>query len=251
MATAFYGDYNPSRSAKNAAIAQLPYLSSTEWAEIRRDTAAVSQDYLFVRRPKYYFGGFFGTRPTTNISAGAGFLWHPSAGIVVHSGHGAAFCWGTVASNGPDALTSLAATYQVSGAGWSGGRTNPGAGTVVVSYKRFDATVSTTLTLSRDEVVRAVTAPGAATEQIPLVLLPSDTVRFANGTTAPYDQNTTASATGLTIKRGATTITITWGQQASATLSTTGRTFFRDGRRRNHMLRIPHGGTLTTHIAIS
>jgi hypothetical protein len=251
MATAFYGDYSPSRSAKNAAIAQLPYLSSTEWAEIRRDTAAVAQDYLFVRRPKYYFGGFFGTRPTTNVSAGPGFLWHPVAGIVVHSGHGDAFCWGTVAASGPDALTSLAATYQVNGGTWGGGRTNPGAGPVVVSYKRFDGTVSTVLTLGRDEVVRAVTAPGAATEQIPLVLLPSDTVRFANGTIAAYGQNTTASTTALTITRGAATVTITWGQQAAATLSTTARTFFRDGRRRNHMLRISHGGTLTTRIAFS
>jgi hypothetical protein len=76
-------------------------------------------------------------------------------------------------------------------------------------------------------------------------------VRFANGTIAAYGQNTTASTTALTITRGAATVTITWGQQAAATLSTTARTFFRDGRRRNHMLRISHGGTLTTHIAFS
>jgi hypothetical protein len=255
MAQRFMGDYWPTRAEKDAAIAQLPYLSSTEWAEVRRDDqvpVSKKQQYLFVRRPKYYFGAFFGTRPVVvsgGISSGPGFLWHPAAGIVVHGGRGdATTCWATIASSGADALTSLDASYQIAGAGWGGGRTNPGASAVVVSQSRSDGSVPTTLTLSRDAVIRAVKAGGAATEQIPLVLLPSDAVSFANGVTAPYNQNTTATTNGLTIRRGATTITITWSQQATATLSTTGTTYFRDARRRLHLLRIPHGGSLTTAI---
>jgi hypothetical protein len=252
------GDYWPSQAAKNAAIASLPYLSSTEWAEVRRDTlvpVSKKQQYLFVRRPKYYFGAFYGTRPTVvdgGVSSGPGFLWHPSAGIVVHGGRGnATFTWSTIASAGSDALTSLDASYLIGTAAWGGEHRSPGADSVVVRQSRSDGSVPTTLTLSRDAVIRAVNAGGSATEQIPLVLQPSDTVRFANGTTVPYNGNSSASTNGLTIKRGSTTITITWSASASASVTTTGTTFFKDARRRLHMLRIPHGGSLTTTIAFS
>jgi hypothetical protein len=254
----FMGDYWPSQAAKNAAIASLPYLSSTEWAEVRRDNlvpVAKKQQYLFVRRPKYYFGAFYGTRPTVvsgGVSSGPGFLWHPSAGIVVHGGRGdATYTWSSIASAGSDALTSLDASYLIGTGAWGGEHRSPGADSVVVHQSRSDGSVPTTLTLSRDAVIRAVSAGGSATEQIPLVLLPSDTVRFANGTTVPYNGNSSASTNGLTIKRGSTTITITWSATASASVTTTGTTFFKDARRRLHMLRIPHGGTLTTTIAFS
>jgi hypothetical protein len=250
MALLFYGDRLPTNAEKSAAIAQLPYLSSTEWAEIRR-ASLVSQDYVFVRRPTYYFGGFFGTRPTTSMRTGTGFLWHPTAGTIVHSQQTDAECWGTVASTGPDASTSLSATYLLNGAAWNGARVSPGTAPVAVNYQRFDGTVATTLTLARDAVTRAVRATSAATEQIPLILLPGDAVTFANGTTAGFNRTTSAATTGLTIRRGAAVITISWGTTLNATLSATTRTYFRDAARRLHVLRIPHGGTLTTRIAVA
>jgi hypothetical protein len=81
--------------------------------------------------------------------------------------------------------------------------------------------------------------------------VPGDVVTFANGATAPYNATTSATATGLTIRRGPTVITITWDRTATATLTTSTRTYFRDGRRRVHVLRIPHGGQLRTTIAIA
>jgi hypothetical protein len=251
MALLAYGDYQPSRAEKTAAIAQLPYLRSTDWAEIRRDSL-VTQDYVFVRQPNYYFGAFFGTRPTTNPSTGAGFLWHPLAGIVVHSGHGAEFSWGTTASNGSDTQTSASATYQIGGASWNGGRRDGlGGSSVVVQHKRYDGSVPTTLTLATGSVTRAVNAGGSATEQIPLVLRPSDTVTWGTGASAPHNATSSANTTSLTIHRGAVTVAITWDHQATATLSGTSRTFFSNQLRRTHMLRIPHGGQLTTRIAVS
>jgi hypothetical protein len=246
----FYGERLPSNAEKSAAIANLPYLRATEWAEVRR-ASLVSQDYVFVRRPGYYFGGFIGTRPTTTMRSGTGFLWHPTAGTIVHSQQTNTECWGTVAGNGPDSSTSLAATYLLGTAGWNGARVNPGTAAVVVNYRRLDNTVQTSLTLARDAVTRAVQANSAATEQIPLVLLPTDTLTFANGAAGRFGQTTTANTTGLTIRRGAATITITWGTARNATLSSTTRTYFRDAQRRLHVLRIPHTGALTTRIAVS
>ena len=250
MALLFYGDRLPSTAEKQAAITQLPYLRSTEWAEVRRDSL-VKQDYLFVRRPGYYFGGFFGTRPTTVMRSGTGFLWHPTAGIIVHGQQTDAECWGTVASNGPDAATSLAADYFVGASSWNGVRVNPGTAAVMVRYRRFDATVSTDLTIARDALTRAVRANSAATEQIPLVLRPGDTMTFADGTSARFGATTSATTTALTIRRGTAVITISWNVPATATLSSTARTYFRDQSRRLHILRIPHGGQLTTRIAVT
>jgi hypothetical protein len=249
MALLFYGDGLPSAAQKQAAIAQLPYLRSTEWAEVRRDTV-VKQDYLFVRRPSYYVGGFFGTRPTTTMRTGTGFLWHPTAGTVVHGQQSDTGCWGTVTATGPDAATSLAADYQIGGTTWNGARTAPGGADVVIRYRRFDSAVSTDLTLARGAVTRAVRASSAATEQVPLVLLPSDIVTFANGVTVTYGASASATTTGLTIRRGGVLISITWDRAAPASVTATSRTYLRDQRRRIHVLRIAHSGQLTTRIAM-
>jgi hypothetical protein len=97
----------------------------------------------------------------------------------------------------------------------------------------------------------ASTSLAAATEQIPLILLPTDTLTFANGTTGRFGQTTTANTTGLTIRRGAATITIAWATARNASLSSTTRAYFRNAQRRLHVLRIPHTGALTTRIAVS
>ncbi|MDT5036245.1 MAG: hypothetical protein QOE03_1430, partial [Micromonosporaceae bacterium] len=215
--------------------------------EIRRDTA-VKQDYLFVRRPAYYLGSFFGTRPSTMMRSG--FLWHPSAGTIVHSQQTDTECWATVAGNGPDASINLTATYQLAGAAWNGAHITPGASAFTVNYQRFDATVTTVLTLARDGVTRAVRSSTAASEQIPLMLLPTDTITFSNGTAAQYNQSSNASATRMTIRRGAATITISWGSQLTASFTPTTRTFLRDAQRRIHVLRIPHSGAFRARRAV-
>jgi hypothetical protein len=75
-----------------------------------------------------------------------------------------------------------------------------------------------------------------------------DEVVFSDGTRVPYNESRTATADGLTIKRGRSTITITWSGTRPASLSTSTRTYLRDQRRRVHVVRIPHDGTLATTI---
>jgi hypothetical protein len=100
-------------------------------------------------------------------------------------------------------------------------------------------------------VTRAVRSNTPATEQIPLMLLPSDTLTFSNGAAARYGQSSSAFASSLTIRRGAATIVISWEFTLQVSLTSTSRTFLRDAQRRIHALRIPHGGQLATKIALS
>ncbi|GAA0794387.1 hypothetical protein [Spirilliplanes yamanashiensis] len=249
VAHATYPERLPSRAAKQAAVARLPYLRSTDFAEVR-DDELTGQQYLYVRRPGYYLGAFFGPRPTTTVKAGPGFLWHPAAGTLVHAQQTTTGAWGTATGGVPDAASTLTAEYLHGTARWTGARITPGGTPVVVRY-RTTTGVATTLTLDRTGLTRAVRAPGAATEQVPLVLLPTDTVTFADGTPVGYDTNAGATATGLVLRRGATTLTVSWGTPLAATVGTSSRTYLRDGRRRVHVLRVPHGGSLDVRYAVS
>jgi hypothetical protein len=248
---ATYPDAFPTNAQKAAAIAQLPYLTSTDWAEVRRDTLT-NQQYLYSRRPNYYVGAFFGTRQGDSVRAGTGFLWTPAAGTVIHSQQTNTGAWGTVLSGGvPDSANNLSATYQVGTSTWSGSRVVPGANAVKVVYRTSNNSVVTTLTLNRTSLVRSVRATGAATEQVPLVLMPTDTVTWSSGANVTYNTNSSANATRLTVKRGTSTIVISWGTARAATVSTSSRTYLKDAKRRIHVLRIPHGGTLDVTYTIS
>ncbi|WP_189888969.1 hypothetical protein [Streptomyces xantholiticus] len=76
---------------------------------------------------------------------------------------------------------------------------------------------------------------------IPLVVHPTDRVTFTDGTKAPYGSAATATADGLTLRCGRTTVLIRWEVPRPASLTATPTTFLRDGARRAHALRIPHG----------
>jgi hypothetical protein len=227
-----YGERLPSRDAKRAAIARIPYLRRDNFTELRRDEIE-NQDYLYVRRPGFYLGAFFGTRAGSAVKAGTGFLWHPRAGTIIHSQQTATGCWGTVRAGNADSDSNLTAEYRSKD---------------LVHYRTTDSSVVTELITGCSHVTRRVTAISAATEQVPLVLQPGDEVVFSNGTVVPYNESGTATADGLTIRRGRTTIAITWTGARAASLSTSTRTYLRDQRRRIHMLRIPHDGSLETTI---
>jgi hypothetical protein len=232
IAHAPYGEALPTRAAKQAAIARIPYLLRDHFTELRRDPVE-NQDYLYVRRPGLYLGAFFGTRPGGPVKAGTGFLWHPDAGTVIHSQQTSTGCWATVRAGQADAESNLVAEYPSKD---------------LVRYRTADGSVATDLIIGDTFVTRRVTANTAATEQIPLVLQPGDQVAFSDGTTVGYDQTRSAVSDGLVIRRGPTTITITWSRLVTATVSTSTRTYLRDQRRRIHVLRIPHPGTLRTTI---
>ncbi|GAA1593571.1 hypothetical protein GCM10009789_54510 [Kribbella sancticallisti] len=232
IAHAPYGERLPSHAAKQAAIARVPYLKHHHFTELRRDEVE-NQDYLYVRRPGFYLGAHFGTRAGSVVKAGTGFLWHPEAGTVIHSQQTATGCWATVAAGKADANGNLIAEYVSED---------------LVRYRTTDSSVSTELITSPSSVTRKVTATTAATEQIPLVLQPGDEVVFSDGTVVPYNESRTSTADGLVIRRGRTTITITWTGVRAVSLSTSSRTYLRDQRRRVHVLRIPHEGTLATTV---
>jgi hypothetical protein len=233
IAHAPYGERLPSRSAKQAAIARIPYLKHDNFTELRRDEVE-NQDYLYIRRPGLYLGAFFGRRAGTAVKAGTGFLWHPKAGTIIHSQQTATGCWSTVLAGKADADSNLIAEYPSKD---------------LVRYRSTE--VATDLIITSSSVTRRVTATAAATEQIPLVLQPGDEIVFSDGTTVPYNESRTATADGLVIRRGQTTITITWTGARPASLSTSTRTYLRDQRRRIHVLRVPHDGTLETTVRLA
>lgn len=246
-----YGEALPSNSAKRQAVRQLPYLRSAEFVELRQDVAQ-KQDYLYVRRPSLYLGAFFGTRPTSTVRSGTGFLWHPVAGMVVSSGQSDTTCWSTLLPSGnADGHSDLEATYLLGDRALDRQSCSPGSAPVTVHYQLPDGRIRTDLTITRTTVTRAVQATTTATEQIPLVLQPGDAVRFADGTPLAYGTNASTTASGLRIRRGRASIDIDWGTALPATIEATATTFLRDGKRRLHILRIPHGGQLTTTITLS
>lgn len=250
LAHAVYGQNLPTPGAKRQAIARLPYLHREEFVEFRRDEGT-DQTYLYVRRPEFYLGAFFGTRPTTMTRAGLGFLWHPEAGMIVLSGQDDVSLWATLLPNGnADGHASLDATYSIAGHAVAARSCSPHDAPVTVNYQIPDGRVLTELTMTRNTVTRSVKCTATGTEQIPLVLQPNDTVRFADGTPAGYGASASATTTGLTVRRGRVTMSIDWASTRAAHITSTTTSFLRDGRRRRHVLQVPHDGTLTTTITL-
>ncbi|MET8050132.1 hypothetical protein ABZU75_21290 [Streptosporangium sp. NPDC005286] len=100
--------------------------------------------------------------------------------------------------------------------------------------------MSTDVTVTRDAVRRVVTTASPATEQIPLILHPTDRLTFTDGTAAPYGANTAATGDGLDLRRGDTVVRIRWGAARPATLRFGSSTYLRDAKQLIHVLRIPH-----------
>ncbi|NWF25560.1 hypothetical protein HW130_04660 [Streptomyces sp. PKU-EA00015] len=242
-----YGEAFPTRAHKQAAIAELPCLQRDTFVELRRDGG---QEFLFVRRPGLYLGAFFGHRATPLVRSGLSFLWHPDAGMVVYSLNGDAGCWATQLADGRlDADGNLAAEYV------AGAHARPRSGEdpssdapFGVRYRTPDSAITTEVTVTRQTVRRVVTTGSAATELIPLVVHPADGVTFTDGTSASYGSATTATADGLTLRRGRTTVQIRWAAVRTASLTAMPTTYLRGGARRAHLLRIPHDGTL--HLTV-
>ncbi|GAB2599684.1 hypothetical protein [Pseudactinotalea suaedae] len=238
-----YGERYPTRRRRDVALRTLPAVRRSRFTELRTDPQ--HQHYLFARRPHLYLAAFFGTRPNDVVRAGMGLLWHPQAGTFVHGAQSSnTACWATVLPNGgTDGASDLTATYF----------DGPSADGLLVPPEQVgtlehDLGVRWTTTggnvtgeaLVRDTgVVREMSTTMDAVEQVPLVLGPDDVVRWSDGSGATSE--TTASASSLTVVRGDVTLTIDWGTAVEASLEETERTFFADGARRCHVLRVPVG----------
>ncbi|MEU4328552.1 hypothetical protein [Nonomuraea dietziae] len=241
-----YGEGFPSRGQRAAAIADLPYLASHDFVELRRDGGL---DFLYVRKPGLYLGGYFGARASRGRT-GLTFLWHPEAGTIICGLNDNDYaCWSTVfPGQAPDSDGPLPATYfhgAPGGREWTGGRAPAALG-----IRYGNANVTTDVLVTRRTIRRAVRANSAATEQIPLVLHPEDVLTFTDGTRATFGGSTTATADGLDVRRGRTTIRFRWGIPLQATIAAGSVRYFRDGARRFHALRVPHQGTFDLTVIL-
>jgi len=219
LAHAIYGERHPSRAERTAAIGRLPYRRA-HFTELRRDQG---QDFLFVRRPRFYLGGYFGVRRATSLArTGLTFLWHPVAGTLVQSlNNNNHACWATVFpgqvpdSNGPQQAEFL------------------GGEPYRFRYRTASGSVVTEVSVG-DRIVRSVRANAAAKEQIPLVVRDSDAVAL--------------DSRGLTLTRGSTAVRFDWGQQLDPDLRPASTVTYPG--RRMHILTVPHNGTFTLTISV-
>ncbi|MEV0385683.1 hypothetical protein [Nonomuraea sp. NPDC050643] len=241
-----HGERFPDRQQRIAAISDLPYLRSQDFVELRRDAG---QDFLYVRKPGLYLGGYFGDRASRSRT-GLTFLWHPEAGTIIcvlnDNNHA---CWSTVfPGQVPDSNGPLPATYfhgAPGGSVWTGGQAPAAFG-----IRYGNANVSTDVLVTQRTIRRTVTANAAATEQIPLILQPEDVVTFTDGTRVVFGGTTTATADGFDVRRGRITIRFRWGTPSQATVAAGSVRYFRDGARRFHALRIPHQGTFDLTVTL-
>ncbi|MDX8029242.1 hypothetical protein SK803_03430 [Lentzea sp. BCCO 10_0856] len=219
LAHAIYGERYPSRSERTAAIARLPY-HRAHFTERRSDQG---QDFLFVRRPRFYLGGYFGTRRATSLArTGLTFLWHPVAGTLVQSmNNNNHACWATVF---PGQVPDSDGVQQAEFLGGEPYR---------FRYRTPSGSVVTEVTVG-DRITRSVRASSAATEQIPLVVRDSDTVAL--------------DSRGLTLTRGATVVRFDWAQSLDPVLRTAS-TITYPGRRMR-ILTVPHNGILTLTVSV-
>ncbi|MGG7462843.1 hypothetical protein [Plantibacter sp. YIM 135347] len=248
-----------SSTDRAAAIAALPTIASSRFTDGR--TGVLGMQFVFVRRPRYYLASVFGQRASTKVRNGSQLLWHPAMGTVAVGFNDAAVgddFWGTVLGSGADdARATMNATYRSGGSPVAIGAL--GAVTGDFTMTSAAAGITTVTSVADTGFTRSVTAPSAAVEQVPLLLRQGDVLQWsgagAGGGTAPagpvWGQTSGTTATGLSVTRNGVAIQLSWGAPAAVTLTDTGRTVFDDGDRRQHVLRVPHGGALTLGVAFS
>ncbi|WP_067226328.1 hypothetical protein [Streptomyces sp. NBRC 109706] len=250
----------PTQAQKDAAFGLLSHLRSARWTRLR-STPVLDTRFVFVRRPRYYAGALFGQRASARVSHGLQLLWHPAMGTLavgLNNGAGDEF-WATVLDTGDDdarqstTAASLTPTFLTTAeATIPDAEVDAISGDFRIRQTASHVDVVTTTTFTDTGLCRAVTAGGAATEMVPLVLQPDDALAFAgSGTPVVYNTEASANATGFTITRAGVTATFSWGTARSTTLTPTSRTFFADGARRQHVLRVAHPGTLTVAVDFS
>ncbi|SDD70859.1 twin-arginine translocation signal domain-containing protein [Glycomyces harbinensis] len=239
---------------RNARVAEQRYRQENTFTELRKGT--LDQQYVFVRRPGYYTAAVYGVRPNALQRMGTNSFWHPTAGMLAL----------TVNSTGPDDWTTVADTVGTAssrgpvtathhaGASASGAVISPDAltgytGVFTTKYVTADGAVRTDVTHRADGIRRVLTTPGASRERIPLIVGTEDQVVFANGTAAPYGQETITVAKGLTLTRGGLRFTIDWGADREAKYAPMDRSYL--GNRTHRILTISFSGTLSVDLRVT
>ncbi|MFD4026278.1 hypothetical protein ACFWRV_22630 [Streptomyces sp. NPDC058576] len=251
-----YEDRHPTPAQKKAAIAQAPYLRADTYTEHRSDP--LGQDYLFVRRPSYYAGSHWGYRATDRVRNGLSFWWHPRAGTVIHSvNNDDNGCWTTAVEAGPvdrlDARCTLRFEY-LQGTPAEGFRvqdpsTVPPTESLSVRYTAVGDVIRKEAVHTPTQLAVHVEVAGPFTERVPLVLHPTDRLTFEGSRVEPVPgQPAETRATALRIRRGDTTVTVSWDRELPVQFVPLATTYFRDKKRRQHALVVAAEGTLDYRI---
>lgn len=191
--------WNPTDAQQQAARAAMRPVAESRFTHQRVDTR-VPTVFTFVRRPAYYAAFTSGPKVTAQQRYGLGLLWLPGTGSVLQSQTGATTtAWGT---RRPDTSVvyeagDIRATFHVAQQAItpSAGNRDLPAGDLRVQY-RLGAAGTKEIDFRDDGLHVAVNHTGSFTEQLPLLVVPTDSV--------------TTSPGALVLHRGATRVTVRW-----------------------------------------
>lgn len=188
--------WRPTAAQKNAAIASLPYLASTNFNHQRADRNGMG--HTFIRREKYYAAFNTATRvpPATITKFGLGLLWNPGMGTILQTPSSSVSPWGTAVptsvSNGigsyPSQFTTFEAkefpvTVKVAGqtsAIQDGARNLPN-GTVSFEYGIFNNGTKV-VTFNTNSIDVSIQMPGVFSENFLLLLRDNESIVISSNT---------------------------------------------------------------------
>lgn len=240
-------------SERDARTAALRYRQQSTFTELR--TGTLDQQYVFVRRPGYYTAALYGVRQNSLQRTGTNAFWHPVAGMLALTVNSTgpddwttvSDSTGTASSRGPVTATHHAGP-SASGAVIAAGALTGYTGVFTTRYITADSAVRTDVTHRTDGIRRVLTTPGPSRERIPLIIGTTDQVTFANGTPAPYGQETITTARGITVVRDTLKFVIDWGVDRVAKYAPMDRSYL--GNRTHRILTISFTDSLDVDLRV-
>ena len=228
--------WSPTDAQRAAAIANLRHQREQRFTHQRVDSRRPIS-FTYVRRPAYYAAFSGGDVQTAQQRLGVGLIWIPGAGSVLQSQTaGTTTAWGT---RGADTAivyeaSTFAPTFNVGDATVA---PRPGnrdllSGDVVIRYS-LGARGTKSVTFSDTGLHVEVKHGGAFVEQLPLLVLSSDSLETGKGV--------------VTLRRGDARVTVRWLPE---TLPTVERTAERSGDRRVVAISLSAVGSLTYDIIL-
>ncbi|MBL0887576.1 hypothetical protein [Myceligenerans indicum] len=237
---------------RDAQVAEQPYLRSQRFTELR--TGIIDQQFVFVRRPGYYLGAMYGDVVWIRQRTGPGMFWHPQAGMVLLSTNKwGDDSWAMVTTSGADASRVNVTAVHHEGNDASGPVIQDADltgynGTFTTRYTTASGATVQDITHRHDGIVRTVQTTVSAVERLPLVVGAGDVLEFSDGTRPDATGTASTTASGFSLTRGGTRIQFWWGTDRPVSIAPTGRTFFDDASRSQHLLTVEHSGSITVEV---
>jgi hypothetical protein len=229
--------WSPTDAQRRAAVAAMRHQREERFTHQRVDSRRPTS-FTYVRRPAYYAAFTGGEVLTAQQRLGLGLIWIPGAGSVLQSQTGGATtAWGTRAADSAIVYeaTTFAPSFRVGNTTveWRSGNRDLPAGDVLVTYP-LGTRGNKTVEFSDGGLRVTVKHTGAFVEQLPLLLLASDSLDSGEGS--------------VTLRRGDQRIIIHWSAASAPIIE---RTTERSGDRRVVAISLPATGSLTYDIAFA